>query len=89
MKANDPNTLSKFGGHITLTDNWATFILKSINQFKRIRAIGKFEPLLQLLAEEGFTFQKFIATIFYDYDIQSDVVINLDQAPFSYVSPGN
>ena len=88
MKANDLNTLSKFGGHITLTDNWTTSILKSINQFKRIRAIGKFEPPLHLLAEEGFTFQKSIATILYDYDIQSDVIINLDQTPLSYVSPG-
>ena len=86
MKANDPNTLSKFGDRITLTDNWATSFLKSINQFKRIGAIGNFEPPLQLLAEKGFTFQKSIATILYDYDIQSDIITNLDQTPLSYVS---
>ena len=28
LKANDPNTLSQFGGGITLTDNWARGVLK-------------------------------------------------------------
>ena len=42
--------------------------------------------LPQLLAEERFNFQKCIATFVYDHDIPSDLIINLDQTPLSYVS---
>ena len=53
-------TLSEFGGHITLTDNWARRILQSMDW---VRLIGKMEPSPQLLAEERFTFVKPIATV--------------------------
>ena len=78
LKANDPNTLSESGGTITLTEDWARGILRSI---------GKVEPSTQFLAEEKFTFQKAIPTYVYDHDIPTDLIINLDQTPLSYVSP--
>ena len=31
LKANDPNTLSEFGGTITLTEDWARGILRSMD----------------------------------------------------------
>ena len=88
LKANDPNTLSEFGGTITLTEDWARSILRSMDWVKRKATTGKVEPSTQFLAEEKFTFQKAISTYVYDYDIPTDLIINLDQTPLSYVSPG-
>ena len=58
LKANDPNTLSEFGGTITLTEDWARGILRSMDWVKRKATTGKVEPPIQFLAEEKFTFQK-------------------------------
>ena len=33
------------------------------------------------------TFKKSIATAIYDHDVPNDLMINLDQSPFSYLSP--
>ena len=87
LKAIDPNTLSEFGGHITLTDDWAKGILQSMDWVKRKGTTVKIEPSPQFLAEERFTFQKPIATIVYDHGIPRDHTTNLDQT--TYVSPGN
>ena len=62
LKANDPNTLSEFGGIITLTEDWARGILRSMDWVKRKATTGKVEPSTQFLAEEKFTFQKVIST---------------------------
>ena len=88
LKANDPNTLSEFGGTITLTKDWARGILRSMDWVKRKATTGKVDPSTQFLAEEKFTFQKVISTYVYDHDIPTDLIINLDQTPLSYVSPG-
>ena len=40
LKANDPNTLSEFGGHITLTDDWAWDILQWMDWVKRKGTTG-------------------------------------------------
>ena len=57
LKGNDPNSLSEFGGGITLTDNWFRGVLKSMDWAKRKATTGKFETSAQFLAEEQFTFQ--------------------------------
>ena len=88
LKDNDPNALSEFGGTITLTEDWARGILRSMDWVKRKATTGKVEPSTQFLAEEKFTFQKAISTYVYDHDIPTDLIINLDQTPLSYVSPG-
>ena len=88
LKANDPNTLSESGDTITLTEDWARGILRSMDWVKRKATTGKVEPSTQFLAEEKFTFQKAISTYVYDHDIPPDLIINLDQTPLSYVSPG-
>ena len=44
LKANDPNSLSEFGGGITLIDNWARGVLKSMDWVKRKGTTGKVEP---------------------------------------------
>ena len=87
LKANDPNNLSEFGGHITLTNNWAECTLQGLNWLKRKGTTGKIEPPLQLLAEERFNSQKSVPTVSATMT-SSDLVINLDQTPLSYVSPG-
>ena len=52
LKANDPNTFSEFGGTITLTEDWARGILRSMDWVKRKATTGKVEPSTQFLAEE-------------------------------------
>ena len=50
--------------------------------------MGKVEPTKQLLAEEKLTFKKSISKAVYEHDIPSELIINLDQTPLSYVSLG-
>lgn len=88
LRANKPEMLKEFGGTIELTEGWARHVLKSMNWSKRKATTGKVEPSAQFLAEEKFTFQKAIAKAIEDNDIPASLVINLDQTPLSYVSPG-
>ena len=88
LKTNDPNSLSEFDGGITLTDNWARGVFRSMDWVKREGTAGKVEPFAQILAEEKLTFQRAILTVVYNHDIPADLVINLDQTPLSCVSPG-
>ena len=62
-KANNPNSLSEFGGNVILTYMWARGVLKSMNWVKRKGTTGKVEPSKQLLAEEKFTFQMSISKV--------------------------
>ena len=88
IKANNPSLLLEFEGSVTLTENWARGVLKNMNWVKRKGTTGKVEPSKQLLAEEKLTFQKNISKVVYEHDIPSELIINLDQTPLSYVSPG-
>ena len=47
LKANNPNSLSEFGGNVILTDMWARGVLKSMDWVKRKGTTGKVEPLKQ------------------------------------------
>ena len=75
LKANDPNTLSEFGGTITFMEDWARGILRSMDWVKRKAITGKVEPSTQFLAEEKFTFQKAISTYVYDQLISLSILI--------------
>lgn len=88
IKANSPTSLKEFGGHIELTEGWARNVLKSMKWTKRKGTTGKVEPSQQFLAEEKLTFQRNISSIIKDHDIPKDLILNLDQTPLSYVSPG-
>ena len=55
---------------------------------KRKCTTGKIEPSKQFLLEEKLTFQKRIASIIEEHDIPKELILNLDQTPLSYVSPG-
>ena len=88
LKANDPNSLSEFGGGITLTDNWARNLWDLWTRLNEKEPVEKSNPPPNFLAEEKFTFQRAISTVVYNYDIPADPVMNLDQTPLSYVSPG-
>ena len=76
------------GGGIALTDNWDRGVLKSMDRVIRKGTTGKVDPSAQFLAEGKFTFSRAISTVFFNHDIPADLVINLDQAPLSYISPG-
>lgn len=88
VKANDINALKEFGGTLELTDRWARGVLMKMNWSKRKGTTGKVDPSPQFLAEEKFTFQKAISTAVFEHDIPPSLVVNLDQTPLSYVSPG-
>ena len=80
--------MKKYGGHIELTDGWARRVLESMKWTKRKSTTGKVEPSQQFLDKEKLTFQRNISTIIEDHDIPKDLILNLDQTPLSYVSPG-
>ena len=80
--------LKEFGGGLELTENWARNVLKSMNWTKRKGTTGKVEPSKKFLEEEKFTFQRKISNVILDHDVPSALVLNLDQTPLSYVSPG-
>ena len=46
------------------------------------------EPSEKFLEEEKFSYQREISRIILNHDIPLDLVLNLDQTPLSYVSPG-
>ena len=71
-----------------MTDGWARHTLKALNWTKRKGTTGKVEPSKKLLDEEKFTFQRNISKEILENDIPKDLVLNLDQTPLSYVSPG-
>lgn len=88
IMANSPSLLKKYGGCIELTDGWARHVLESMKWTKRKGTTSKVEPSQQFLDEEKLTFQRNISTIIEDHDIPKDLILNLDQTPLSYVSPG-
>ena len=54
---------------------------------KRKETIGKVEPLPKYLEEEKFTLHSAILKFVSDHDIPLELVLKVDQAPLSYVSP--
>ena len=88
IKVNCPSKLKDFGGHIALTEGWARGVLKSMEWSKKKDTIGKIERSKQFLLEEKLTFQRRIASIIEEHDIPKELILNLDQTPLSYVSPG-
>ena len=88
VRATNPNVLKEFGGSLDLIDWWARDLLKQLKRSKRKGTTGKDNPPLQILAEEKFTFQRTISTAILEHDIPAPLVVNLDQTPLSYVSPG-
>ena len=88
VKANEPNLLKVFGGHLELMDDWARHLLKPMEWVKRKGTTGKVEPSEKFLQEEKFSYQRGSSRVVLKHDIPLDLVFNLDQTPLSYVSPG-
>ena len=88
IKANKPKILRKFGGSLELTEGCTRNVLKDIGWVKRKGTSGKVELCPKFLEEEKFTFQLAISKSASDHDIPLELVLNLDQTPLSYVSPG-
>ena len=59
-----------------------------MNWVKRKGTTGKIEPFQQSFLEEKLTFQKKISGAIFYHDIPKELIVNLDQTPLSYVSPG-
>ena len=88
VKSNNPNALKEFGGSLDLTDRSARVVLKQLKWSKRKGTTSKVDPSPQILAEEKFTFQRAISTAILERNIPAPRLVNLNQAPLSYVSPG-
>ena len=88
IKANKPKILREFGGSPELTDGCTRNILKGMGWVKRKGTTGKVELCPKFLEEEKFTFQLAISKFASDHDIPLELVLNLDQTPPSYISPG-
>ena len=80
--------LKEFGGIVELNDWWARGILTKLNCSKRKGTTGKLEPSPQFLAKEKFTFRRAIAAAVSRHNILDSLVLNIDQTPLAYVSPG-
>jgi len=85
---NEPDLLKEHGGHLELTDDWTRHLLKSMEWVKRKGTTGKVELSEKFLDEEKFSYQREISKVVLEHDIPLDLVLNLDQTPLSYVSPG-
>ena len=59
-----------------------------MNWTKRKGTTGKIDSSKQFLLEEKLTFQKKISAVIFEHDIPEELIINLDQTPLSYLSPG-
>ena len=88
VRANDPDILKEFAGTVELTNRWAKSVMSDLNWSKRKGTTSKIEPSPQFLAEGKFTFQRAISTAISSHDIPNFLVLNIDQTPLSYVSPG-
>ena len=55
---------------------------------KRKGTTGKEEPSEKFLQKETFSYQREISRVVLKHDIPLDLVLNLDQNPLSYASPG-
>ena len=88
VRANEPSLLKEFGGSVELYEGWARRLLAKLNWCKRKATTGKVEPPPQYLAEVKFSFQREISTAVFNNVIPPELVINLDQTPLSYVTPG-
>ena len=88
VKSNNSILLKENGGSLQLTEDWASEVLKSMNWVKRKGTTGKIEPSKQFFFEEKLTYQKKISGAIFYHDIPKQLIVNLDQTPLSYVSPG-
>ena len=88
VRANNSNAFKEFGGSLNLSDCWARDVLKQLKWSKRRGTTGKVDSSPQFLGEEKFTFQRTISTGILEHNIPPPLVVNLDQTPLSYVSPG-
>ena len=88
VRANNPDILKESGGTTEPTNRWARGVLSDLIWSKRKGTTGKIELSPQFLAEEKFTFQWAISTAISTHDIPKFLVLNIDQTPLSFVSPG-
>ena len=88
IRANCPERLKEFGGTLELTEKWARGVLKKLNWSKRKGTTGKVDPSPQFLAEEKYTFQRNISAVVTEHDVPPFLILNIDQTPLSYVTPG-
>ena len=87
VRSNSPTLLKGNGSSLELTKDWAPGVIKSMNWTIRKGTTGKIDLSKQFLLEK-LTFQKKISGAIFEHDIPKELIINLDQTPLSYVSPG-
>ena len=88
IKANEPKILKEFGRSLELTEGCAQNDLEYMGWVKRKGTTGRIESCAKFLEEKNFYFQRAISKFISEHDIPLHLVLNLDQTPISYISPG-
>ena len=88
VKDCDSNLLSENGGHISLTKDWAKYLLKRMNFVKRCSSsTAKVSVDNFILLKSQFIFD--IQSIVEMEEIPGDLIINWDQTAIKYVPVSN
>ena len=88
VKDYDSNLLSENGGHLTLTKDWAKYLLKKLSFVKRRSSSAakvSVNNLNQLKSQFIFDIQSIVEM----EEIPSDIIINWDQTAIKYVPVSN
>ena len=88
VKSNNPILFKENGGSLQLTEDRARGVLRSMKWVKRKGTTWETEPSQQFLLVEKLTFQKKISGAIFYHNIPKELIVNLDQIPLSYVTPG-
>ena len=89
IKASNPTLLKECGGGLELTDRWARHLLAGMNMLRRKATTSKLPVAPALLKEVKRTFQKKIATVVNEFNIIKELIINFDQTPLAFQTPGS
>ena len=83
--ANDRTQLAEYGGTLKLGWKWCTSVFKRMKWSNRKSMTSK--PILApgLIKEVGYTFFKEISEAVHAANIPSELIINIDQTPLSFV----
>ena len=85
IKAENLSLLTECGGDIMLTDQRVSTLLTNMNCVRHKETMSKL-PVVPALVRD---FKKKIATAVNQYNIAKELVLNFDQTPLAYKSPGS
>ena len=89
IEASNPTLLKECGEELELMDRWARHLIAGMNMVRRKATTSKLPVAPVLLKEVNRTFQKKIATVVNEFSIIEELIINFDQTPLAFQTPGS